>query len=66
MNWIHSGKVSGRGFSIRHVKHKKQANCKRATVSITKASSSRKGFFENLKQYVAVGYDTKFIINLKH
>ena len=30
MNWIPSGKVTGRGFFIRHAEHKKQANYKRA------------------------------------
>ena len=61
MNWIRSGKISGPGFFILHTEHTKQADCKRDTstfynryptkekVSITKASSGRKGFFENLK-----------------
>ena len=59
-NWIRSGKVTGRGFTLRHNKHEKLAHCKRLSskfyiryptkTSIRKNSSSRIGYFDNLKR----------------
>ena len=63
--WVRSGKVTRRGFEIRHSEHEKKAAANRATSKFysrypskekEKPSSARKGFFENLSQYVAVGF----------
>ena len=65
--WIRSGKVTGRGFSVRHAEHQKKAAAKKTASRFylrypTKSSarcksSSRKGYFDNLTQYVALGFD---------
>ena len=64
--WIRSGKVTGRGFTIRQAEHLKKAKAKSATsrfylryptkCSARSASTSRKGYFDNLTQYVALGF----------
>ena len=66
-SWIRSGKVTGRGFSIRHREHQKRAASKRTVsrfylrypskTSARKKSSRRKGHFENLRQYIALGFE---------
>ena len=68
--WIRSGKVTRRGFAVRHSEHAKKAACRRTTSSFysrypTKSnqfSTCRKGYFENLLQYVAVGFSVNDVI----
>ena len=65
--WIRSGKVTGRSFLDRHKEHKKKASQSEATSrfylrypSVTKSndmSYSRRGYFDNIKQCVALGLD---------
>ena len=67
--WIRSGKVTGRPFIDRHKEHKKHASCRHATSLFYirypaksnqfAKSSSRKGFFENPQQYIALGFDAQ-------
>ena len=64
--WIRSGKVTGRGFDKRHSEHKnmsKQNGCNESKFYLrypSKCSNftfhgSRRGYFDNLQQYIAVG-----------
>ena len=65
--WIRSGKVTGRGMDIRDAEHLKKARAKSATSrfylryptkdSVRCNSNSRKGFFDNLTQYVGLGFE---------
>ena len=65
--WIRSGKVIGCGFSVRHSEHLKKAGEKRSISrfylryptkgSNRKNSASRKGYFDNLRQYIALGFE---------
>ena len=65
--WIRSGKVTGSSFLDRHKDHKKKASQSEATSrfylrypSVTKSndmSYSRRGYFDNIKQCVALGLD---------
>ena len=66
-NWIRSGKVTGRGFTLCYNEHEKLAHCKRASskfyiryptkTSVRKIGSSRMGYFDNLKIFFAIGFD---------
>ena len=64
---IRSGKVTGRAYTIRHQEHYKRAATKRCTskfyrrypsksVHPNNVSTTRKGWFENLQQLVALGW----------
>jgi len=65
--WIRSGKVTGRGFDVRNIEHWKCALAYYATASfylrypakasVRASSSSRNGYFDNLCQYVALGFE---------
>ena len=67
VTWIRSGKVTGRGFSVRHSEHAKKAAAKKTTslfynsyptsTSARNKSVGRKGYFDNLSQFVAIGFD---------
>ena len=67
MAWVRSGKVTGRGFSVRHAEHEKKAAAKRTasrfylcyptSTCARNKSASRKGYFDNLQQFVAVGFN---------
>ena len=66
-NWIRSGKVTGRGFTLCYNEHEKLAHCKRASskfyiryptkTSVRKIGSSRMCYFDNLKIFFAIGFD---------
>ena len=65
--WICSGKVTGRGFDVRHIEHWKCPLAYYATasfylrypakISIRASSSSRNEHFDNLCQYAALGFE---------
>ena len=65
--WIRSGKVTGRGFDVRNIEHWKcalgmyamQSFYLRypAKASVRATSSTRNGYFDNLCQYVALGFE---------
>ena len=65
--WIRSGKVTGRGFDVRNIEHWKCALARFATASfylrypakasVRASTSSRNGYFDNLSQYVALGFE---------
>ena len=71
--WVRSGKSTGSGgFISRHKQHEKLSKWQKGasskfylrypsnTVNHTKSSNkSRRGFFENLRQFVAIGIDPK-------
>ena len=67
--WIRSGKVIGRGFDVRNIEHWKCALAHYATASfylhypekarVRTSSSSRNGYFDNLCQYVALGFEVR-------
>ena len=66
-SFIRSGKVTGREFMKRHMEHQKMAGSDQPTSifyfryptmeSTLSQSPSRKGYFDNLIQYVAIGFD---------
>ena len=65
--WIRSGKCTAGGFAIRHRQHLKSSSCRRSTLQFynlypsrdkENQSSFRRGYFENLAQYVAIGFDS--------
>ena len=65
--WIRSGKCTAGGFTIQHRQHLKSSNCQRSTLQFynlypsrdrENQSSFRRGYFENLAQYVAIGFDS--------
>ena len=68
--WIRSGKVTRRGFRVRHEEHAKKSETQRTTSTFysrypsnkNEHRTSRKGFFENLEQCVAVGFSLNTII----
>ena len=65
--WIRSGKVIGRGFSAMNEEHLKRVKSKRSSSQFDlrypsksntqRNPSSRHGYFENLSQFVAIGFD---------
>ena len=68
--WIRSGKATGRGLLSRHEQHMRAASSPRVTSNFyymypskTKdsglKSSRRRGYFEHLRQYVALAFDPK-------
>ena len=68
--WIRSGKVTRRSFGVRHAEHVKKSESKRTTSTLysrypsknNEHRTSRKGFFDNLEQCVAVGFSLNKII----
>ena len=64
--WVRSGKVTGRGLKVRNDEHLKKAKAKQSASKFylrypTKCrarsnSTRRKGLFDNLTQFVAVGF----------
>ena len=65
--WIRSGKATGRGFSAMNEEYLKRAKSKRSSsqfdlrypskTNTQRNPSSRRGYFENLSQFVAIGFD---------
>ena len=65
--WIHSGKVTGRCFDMRNKEHMKCANEKYPTQSfyvrypakssVRATSSGKNGYFDNLCQYISLGFE---------
>ena len=68
--WIRSGKVTGRGFKVRDTEHLKKAKAKNITTKTSRfyvaypsihsaraTSKAKKGVFEDLRQYIALGFD---------
>ena len=63
--WIRSGKVTRRSFSDRHTEHQKAAGKQQTSKFYTRyptkdnkhlSNLTRKGYFDNLIQYVAIGF----------
>ena len=67
--WIRTGKVTGRGFAVRHAEHQRKASANKGaskfylrypTKSSNRSGSSiRKGYFDNHVQSIAIGFDVK-------
>ena len=67
--WIRSGKVTGRSFATRDHEHKKKASAKFLSSKFYRrypsqnrhttsgSTAGRKGNFENLVQYIALGFE---------
>eukprot|EP00957_Ditylum_brightwellii_P179206 13652649-Ditylum_brightwellii.AAC.1 len=75
MKWISSGKVTMKGFPVRHKEHKKKAKANKQTSapkfysrypsskSICSKSTTQKGLFENQHMYVACGFNLSLCVS---